>query len=172
MYDRKLNRYLRRSILFNYDKDYRFGDIYDADWDFDFDNRQVVENFINNRFRNGNYYFYKNWVDNNGRASVAFGLNGIPAPTFAPNQVVGSTSFIANGQNFNSIQVGSTFIPSALPVVNNIRSDFNIISPQIVSGVNYNLNPYYERYPSDDECETAVNEGDCIRIRDYIRYVS
>ncbi len=58
-----MNRYMKRALLFNYDRDNKFGNIYDADFDFDFDNRVNVENFINNRFRNNNLFFYKNWAN-------------------------------------------------------------------------------------------------------------
>lgn len=146
--------------MFNYGQDNKLGRVFDADFDFDYDNKANVDQFLKQR----NQYYGPSVVSYNSYSNTAY----IAGPSnVVPSQVV--TGFDPRRQDNYDARV--VVVDPRVVVDNRIIPDYRAPLDNRAP-VDTRGNPYYDNYPSDDECDRAVANNDYEKIRGFIGYVS
>jgi hypothetical protein len=172
VFDKKDKQYLKRSLLLNYDNDFKFGRVYDADYDIDFEDRNNLDQFLNSRGR-GYYAFTPNNYDRNqvvGNQRYDSGSNIVASTEYYPSQYVPNVE-PRRDQVIPSQIVPNQVIPNQI-VVPSYRPDQVIVPSYRPNDDDRRRNPYYDNFPRDDEIESIITNVDCSKIRDIINYVS
>lgn len=146
--------------MLNYDNDNKFGKVFDADYDIDFDDRNNLDQFLNTRLRGNTGYTVTGYDRSQvvvNQASNVVNRNDYFIPSQpAPNQfveprreqIVVPNQYIPNQVIPNQIIPTQIVVPNYRPdqVVPNYRPD-QTVRP---NDDERRRNPYYDAFPGDD----------------------